>query len=382
MPRHLGIRHFPNGLSVIKQWTGNEAKHVAKVFLPVVAGCVEADAVKAARHVLDFIYRAHRPELSNADLEDLENDLEGFHAVKDVFRQTGALDTKDMFDGIPKLHMLSHYSHTIRELGTTDGYNTEATERLHIDFVKEGYRASNKVNPTEQMARYLQRKESWATLRAHLREIGRLPVNFRYGDDPVPEIAEEVEDEGEGEGEVEVVAEGDSECAGVNVDQREDEGPIWYPAPTITLAKRPPLGRKTAAYLSEHHGATDLIPATSRFLSRLLPNGARVPLYADNKFKVWTRCRLSYGRLPFLRSVEPHKAQVRAAPGSWDDEGRMTRFGSFDVVLFTSAPDAQTLHRMLSPLSIFPLPNKPLRLPSWSREGHFRTAASFTEDIR
>ncbi|KAF8598292.1 hypothetical protein BDV93DRAFT_419655, partial [Ceratobasidium sp. AG-I] len=160
MPRHLGIRHFADGLSVIKQWTGNEAKQVAKVFLPVVAGCVETDAVKATRCILEFIYRAHQPELSDNDLDNLERDLAGFHAVRDVFRRTGALDTQEMFDGIPKLHMLSHYSNAIRELGTTDGYNTEATERLHIDFVKEGWRASNKVNPTEQMARYLQRKES------------------------------------------------------------------------------------------------------------------------------------------------------------------------------------------------------------------------------
>ncbi|KAF8593671.1 hypothetical protein BDV93DRAFT_460569 [Ceratobasidium sp. AG-I] len=331
MPRHLGTRHFTDGLSVIKQWTGNEAKQVAKVFLPVMAGCVETDAVKATRHILDFMYRAHRPELSDEDLEDLEGDLAGFHAVKDICRQTKALDTQEMFDGIPKLHMISHYARSIRELGTTDGYNTEATERLHIDFVKEGWRASNKVNPTEQMARYLQHKESWAILRAHLREIGWLPANFQYGDDPIPNSAGNESEVGD-EGEVD--------------DDGEVDGPIWYPSPAITIAKRPSLGRKTAAFLAEQHGAVDLIPATLRFLSRLCPN-VSLPLFDNNKFEVWTRCRLSYARLPFLPSVEPHKAQVRAVPGSWDNEGRMKRFGSFDVVLFAShsAAGVEGLHQ-------------------------------------
>jgi hypothetical protein len=37
-----------------------------------------------------------------------------------------------------------HYVTCIRALGLADGYNTESPERLHIDFAKEAYRASNK----------------------------------------------------------------------------------------------------------------------------------------------------------------------------------------------------------------------------------------------
>lgn len=62
------------------------------------------------------------------------------------------------------------------------------------------------------------------------------------------------------------------------------------------------------------------------------------------------RCRLTHKPLPFLRSLEPHAERVRAFPSSWDDEGRMTRFGSFDTVLFSSpSPDAhEGLHRKIS----------------------------------
>lgn len=268
MPRHLGVRHFANGISVINQWTGNEAKHLAKVFLPVVAGCHEPDAVKAARSMLDFMYRAHMPQLLSSDLNDLESDLANFHNVKDVFIRTGALDTQDLFDGIPKLHMLSHYTHSIRELGTTDGYNTEAPERLHIDYVKEGWCASNKVNPLEQMATHLQRKESWVVLWAHLRKQGLLPASFRDASDHGPDVEEEedvVDNQDVGDG-----RNGENQGGEVDVNGEQD-GRVWEPTPTISIAKRPTLGKKQATYLIDKHGAVDLIAATNRFLSQRLP---------------------------------------------------------------------------------------------------------------
>jgi hypothetical protein len=146
MPRFRDLRHFAKGSSVISHWTGTEARHLAKTFLPVVTGYKEANAVAAARSVLDFMYRAHMPEISEDDLEALERDLAEFHEAKAIFEEKKILDTEDMFDGIPKVHMISHYANSIRELGTTDGYNSETPERLHIDYVKEGWRMSNHVH--------------------------------------------------------------------------------------------------------------------------------------------------------------------------------------------------------------------------------------------
>lgn len=45
-------------------------------------------------------------------------------------------------------------------VGASDGYNTESPERLHIDYAKDAYRASNKRDYTEQMARWLSRQEA------------------------------------------------------------------------------------------------------------------------------------------------------------------------------------------------------------------------------
>ena len=48
----------------------------------------------------------------------------------------------------------------IQSLGSTDGYNTESPECLHIDFAKAAYRTSNKCDYMEQMAIWLQCQEA------------------------------------------------------------------------------------------------------------------------------------------------------------------------------------------------------------------------------
>ncbi len=60
---------------------------------------------------------------------------------------------------IPKLHSLSHYMSSIRLFGTTDNYNTEQSERLHIDFAKNAYCASNHKDEYPQMTLWLEHRE-------------------------------------------------------------------------------------------------------------------------------------------------------------------------------------------------------------------------------
>jgi hypothetical protein len=53
--------------------------------------------------------------------------------------------------------------------GTTDNYNTEATERLHIDYAKDAFEASNRREYITQMCKWLERREqvnSFAIYRA------------------------------------------------------------------------------------------------------------------------------------------------------------------------------------------------------------------------
>ncbi|KAH9922147.1 hypothetical protein B0H21DRAFT_841842 [Amylocystis lapponica] len=156
MTTHPDLRHFRKGISLVSQWTGTEYKNMEKVFLGVLTGGSNPAVLRAVRAVLDFIYYAHFEAHSSDSLAKLEAAWNSFHAEKSIFVD---LDIRDDFD-IAKVHSALHYGQSIRQLGTADGYNTEASERLHIDFAKRAYRSSNKKAYTQQMTTWLSRQEA------------------------------------------------------------------------------------------------------------------------------------------------------------------------------------------------------------------------------
>jgi hypothetical protein len=58
--------------------------------------------------------------------------------------------------------------------GATDNYNTEMFERLHIDFAKEGWRASNRRDAFPQMMKWIDRQEKVASFGDYLSGRQRL----------------------------------------------------------------------------------------------------------------------------------------------------------------------------------------------------------------
>ncbi|KAG6822143.1 hypothetical protein H0H92_015073, partial [Tricholoma furcatifolium] len=126
-----------------------------KVFLGVVANVTDNRVLRAVRGVLDFIYYAGFEVHTDESLAQLEDAWRLFHDNKQVFMD---LEIRKHFN-ISKLHNIKHYLNSIRALGSACGYNTEATERLHIDLAKLGYRASNKKDYVKQMVTWLQRQE-------------------------------------------------------------------------------------------------------------------------------------------------------------------------------------------------------------------------------
>ena len=93
-------------------------------------------------------------------IEELEDALKRFHKNKEIFLELGA---RQHFN-FPKLHSLMHYAESIRLFGTPDNFNTSYSERLHIDYAKSAYRASNRKDEYPQMTAWLQRREQ---MRAH-----------------------------------------------------------------------------------------------------------------------------------------------------------------------------------------------------------------------
>ncbi|KAI0685446.1 hypothetical protein BC835DRAFT_1290181, partial [Cytidiella melzeri] len=152
MPLHPNICHFKKGISLVSQWTGNKYKQMEKVFLGVVARAADPDIMKAVRAVLDFVYYTHYKAHTEDSLSCLQDAWIHFHSHKHVFVRLGVRDNCN----IPKLHSMSHYIDSIQLFESADGYNTEGPERLHMDFAKLGYRASNRKQDIQQMTTWME----------------------------------------------------------------------------------------------------------------------------------------------------------------------------------------------------------------------------------
>lgn len=158
MSEVTGLRHFSHGISTVSQWTGSEHKEMEKIFLGLIAGAADARVIKAVRAVIDFIHLASLHSHTTQTLAALEQALENFHAHKAVFIELGARN-QDHFN-IPKIHAMEHYAAMILRFGSADGFNTESPERLHIDYAKDAYRASNRKDYLAQMVVWLRRQEA------------------------------------------------------------------------------------------------------------------------------------------------------------------------------------------------------------------------------
>ncbi|KAI0038880.1 hypothetical protein FA95DRAFT_1504949 [Auriscalpium vulgare] len=161
LPPNHNVRLFASGISHMSRVSGQEHKDMCRVLLGVIAdiplpnraSC--APIIRAVRALLDFVYIAQYPTHSTTTLGYLNDALARFHADKDEFYLAGAVHSFEL----PKLHSMLHYVEAIKLFGTTDNYNTEYSERLHIDLAKDAYRASNHKDEYPQMTTWLLRRE-------------------------------------------------------------------------------------------------------------------------------------------------------------------------------------------------------------------------------
>ncbi|KAH8100148.1 hypothetical protein BXZ70DRAFT_894126 [Cristinia sonorae] len=161
LPPNHHVRVFSKGITSLYQLTGREHSDISRVLLgliidmPLPNGAPAGQLVLATRAILDFLYLAQYPVHTDETLALLDNALDRFHANKQIFVDIGVRTTWR----IPKLHFLKHFRFLIERTGTTDNFNTEYTERLHIDLAKEAYEATNAKDEFPQMTRWLERRE-------------------------------------------------------------------------------------------------------------------------------------------------------------------------------------------------------------------------------
>jgi hypothetical protein len=161
VPPNHHITIFTKGITSLSRVTGKEHKAMCSFLmglitdLPLWGGQTSSRVVKAVRAILDFIYLAQFPSQTTDTLNRLEASLSQFHENKGVFLD---LELCTQFK-IPKIHSLLHYKSSITLFGTTDNYNTENSERLHIEFTKLAYDATNGKDKLPQMTSWLRHRE-------------------------------------------------------------------------------------------------------------------------------------------------------------------------------------------------------------------------------
>lgn len=294
MNGYPGLRHFKKGISAISQWTGTEHKEMEKILLGIAIGGVPNRFIPVVRSLVDFIYLSQLQYHTSTTIKSLEDCLKSFHEHKDVVVELGV---RNHFN-IPKVHSMLHYVECIRSLGSADGYNSESPERLHIDFAKEAYRASNKRDYVEQMAVWLQRHEAiW------LRESYLIWVEKRLeGLMKAGEV--NTRDEEEDDEEVEQVQLNVTQCDfNITQPQAEARASFNLNLPNIlipySIAKTPPHKNLTVANLTETFGATNFLPALSSFLRHHFPGSTITPTHRD-RFDAYKQIVISLPRSEYL----------------------------------------------------------------------------------
>jgi len=161
LPPNHNIRAFSKGITSLSRVTGKEHADMCRILLGLVVdlklpdGTSPLPLIRSIRSLLDFLYLAQYPTHTSETLQLLDESLKRFHENKHIFVDLGIRTNFNL----PKLHSLAHYVDSIKSFGTTDNYNTEYTERLHIDLAKDAYRATNHRDEYAQMTTWLERKE-------------------------------------------------------------------------------------------------------------------------------------------------------------------------------------------------------------------------------
>ncbi|KAJ7758140.1 hypothetical protein DFH07DRAFT_903576 [Mycena maculata] len=305
MTPHRSLRHFKKGISLTTQWTGTERKNMEKVLLGVLANATDPGVQLSIRGMMDFIHYAHFETHCDESLVELDQAWSAFHTNKQAFID---LEIRQHFR-INKIHKLKHYVDSICSRGTTDGFNTEGTERLHIDLAKAGYNASNKRQYIRQMTSvhkfgtYLQ----WA-----------VPGYVAPFEAPISADSNLDDDEGELE-------------------------PVLSPQsshPCFTVAKKPGFPGLTAASIATDFHAPAFLDNITRFLDSQSINPRLVP-GINTTFPVYKRLSLILPSVPEVGSsdVQDHIRAVKGQPMKLTVKGvTPAKAGQFDTVLVRVSP--------------------------------------------
>lgn len=315
MPPCHGTRLFTKGITTLSRVTGQEHRDMCRILLGLIVDLRLPDGhspvrlIRAVRGMLDFLYLAQLRVHTMDSLCNMEGALAQFHENKHIFVDLGIRNSFNL----PKLHNAGHYRWLIELFGTTDNYSTQTTERLHIDYAKDAYEATNHKEELIQMTTWLERKEKMFRHDTF--------IQWRLG----------------------VL-----------------EPPTSTP-PHILMTKHPSITSITFDQLADDYGASDIINSLSTFIVKWNQpdlSTARIQLEAANvlirfhTLPVYHKIRFSNRDLSDKMHNELYNDVAHVKPASLNCHGH-TIPGRFDTVLVDCRKDAvfSGVHGKLTPIT-------------------------------
>lgn len=160
---HIGLRHFKDGVSQLKQVTGREHRNIQRYIVAVIAGAASQEFVIAIRSLMDFRYLAQAPEVDSSMCNMIDAALLEFHRHKSAIMDAGVRVGKGNRPiqnwYIPKLELMQSVVTNIKANGAAINWTADHTEHAHIEVVKDPARSGNNQKYEEQICRNLDRSD-------------------------------------------------------------------------------------------------------------------------------------------------------------------------------------------------------------------------------
>jgi len=381
---HIGLRHFSEGVSRLKQVTGREHRNIQRYITAVIAGAAPQEFVVAIRSLMDFRYLAQAPVINDTVCNRIGAALSEFHKHKSVILEAGVRVGKGnrpiLNWYIPKLELMQSVVSNIKANGAAINWTADHTEHAHIEVVKDPGKSGNNKKYEEQICRDLDRSDKCrrfdlaTAIRDARMEFGMSPVSSFVDDD------EDSDDENSSDkydaphnenrtsssstllNSILTVSNiGQTRRAPTNYFEeaicliRDGDSNMPRPLRTFTAGSRtaihlnhePFMRRTLITDIASMFGIPDLAPSLARFLScategnrslytiggrRPPTNGTKLPF---QKLEVWSGLRIQLKDYHNPRIVGPPQTLCAWPPCEERPSGR------FDAVLVNTDPDFQ-----------------------------------------
>jgi hypothetical protein len=382
---HIGLRHFKDGVSRLKQVTGREHRNIQRHIVAIIAGAAPRNFIITIRSMMDFRYLAQAPEVDDVICEKIGAALLEFHNHKSAITDAGVRVGKGnrLIENwyIPKLELMQSVVTNIKANGAAINWTADHTEHAHIEVVKDPGKSGNNQKYEEQICRNLDRSDKCRRfdLTTAIRD-----ARIEFGTSPLSDPDHELDSDNEDNMFPEGIKPANQHHVGssttlldsirtVSNIGRTRRIPTNYfeeaaclirdydsntPLPFRTFAagsrtaihlnREPFLRRTLVDVIAKRFCIPDLTPSLAHFLSRVAEGdrslysvggrrapAASAPSLPFQKLDVWQGLRIQMKDYHNTHTIHPPQTLCASPPtGKWP-------YGRFDTVLINTDPDKE-----------------------------------------